>query len=107
MHPSDSDGLSYAIGLTGAWLRVNDQYVGTLYVYLRDAGLRICTLTDSAAFLVSPDEEALYTRYIDEILHSVDLETVTRKKIRAELEEKLGGKDLSTQKVSHLQAPVP
>ena len=99
MHSSDSDGFSHAIGHIWAWLRVNDQYVGTLYVYLRDAGPRICALTDSAAFLVSPDEEALYTRYIDEILHSVDLETVTRKKIRAELEDKLGGKDLSSQKV--------
>ncbi|KAK7960351.1 hypothetical protein PG988_011565 [Apiospora saccharicola] len=56
-------------------------------------------LTDSSApRLVSSEEEALYTRYIDEILHSVDLETVTRKKIRAELEDKLGGKDLSSQK---------
>ncbi|KAK6838119.1 hypothetical protein PG987_006400 [Apiospora arundinis] len=49
---------------------------------------------------IIPDEEALYTRYIDEILHSVDLETVTRKKIRAELEDKLGGKDLSSQKAA-------
>ncbi|KAK7937236.1 Upstream activation factor subunit spp27 [Apiospora aurea] len=49
---------------------------------------------------LSSTEEALYTRYIDEILHSVDLETVTRKKIRAELEDKLGGKDLSSQKAA-------
>ncbi|KAK8109277.1 hypothetical protein PG984_015078 [Apiospora sp. TS-2023a] len=49
---------------------------------------------------LSSEEEALYTRYIDEILHSVDLETVTRKKIRAELEDKLGGKDLSSQKAA-------
>ncbi|KAK8075941.1 hypothetical protein PG994_003213 [Apiospora phragmitis] len=49
---------------------------------------------------LSSSEEALYTRYIDEILHSVDLETVTRKKIRAELEDKLGGKDLSSQKAA-------
>ncbi|KAK8091483.1 hypothetical protein PG997_001844 [Apiospora hydei] len=49
---------------------------------------------------LSSSEETLYTRYIDEILHSVDLETVTRKKIRAELEDKLGGKDLSSQKAA-------
>jgi hypothetical protein len=48
---------------------------------------------------VSVEEEAQYTRYIDDILNEVNLETVTRKAIRAELENKLGGKDLTEQKV--------
>ena len=49
--------------------------------------------------LVSAEEEAQYTRYIDDILNEVNLETVTRKAIRAGLENKLGGKDLTEQKV--------
>ena len=49
--------------------------------------------------LVTAEEEAQYTRYIDDILNEVNLETVTRKAIRAELENKLGGKDLTEQKV--------
>lgn len=48
---------------------------------------------------MSAEEEAQYTRYIDDILNEVNLETVTRKAIRAELENKLGGKDLTEQKV--------
>ncbi|KAI1329239.1 DEK C terminal domain-containing protein [Xylariaceae sp. FL0255] len=47
---------------------------------------------------LTAEEEARYTSIIDGILATVDLETVTRKKIRAGLEEALGGKDLSDQK---------
>lgn len=49
---------------------------------------------------LSAEEEAQYTRYIDDILNEVNLETVTRKAIRAELENKLGGKDLTEQKAA-------
>ena len=55
--------------------------------------------------LVSAEEEAQYTRYIDDILNEVNLETVTRKAIRAELENKLGGKDLTEQKVCRPEDP--
>lgn len=47
---------------------------------------------------MTDDERATYTRIIDDILASADLETVTRKKIRQGLEEAVG-KDLSDQKV--------
>lgn len=56
-------------------------------------------LTPSA---VTPEEENQYTKIIDGILKTVDLETVTRKKIRMGLESALGGKDLSDQKVHRL-----
>ncbi|AEO60084.1 hypothetical protein MYCTH_2308924 [Thermothelomyces thermophilus ATCC 42464] len=46
---------------------------------------------------LTDDERATYTRIIDDILASADLETVTRKKIRQGLEEAVG-KDLSDQK---------
>ncbi|KXJ85912.1 hypothetical protein Micbo1qcDRAFT_190754 [Microdochium bolleyi] len=47
---------------------------------------------------LSAEDERHYTQIIDGILSSVDLETVTRKKIRSSLEAALGGKDLSDQK---------
>jgi upstream activation factor subunit UAF30 len=47
---------------------------------------------------VSDEERVAYTRIIDDILASADLETVTRKKIRQALEEAID-KDLSEQKV--------
>jgi hypothetical protein len=50
--------------------------------------------------IVSAEEQTRYTQIIDGILATVNLETVTRKKIRAGLETALGGKDLSEQKVS-------
>lgn len=56
------------------------------------------TLTPVPA--VSAEDETRYTQIIDGILATVNLETVTRKKIRAGLEAALGGKDLSAQKVS-------
>jgi len=49
---------------------------------------------------VSAQERANYSAMIDGILETSDLQTVTRKKIRAALEAKLGGTDLSAQKVS-------
>jgi upstream activation factor subunit UAF30 len=52
---------------------------------------------------VTDEERATYTRVIDGVLASVDLETVTRKKIRQGLEEAVD-KDLSSQKV---RAAVP
>ncbi len=48
---------------------------------------------------VTNEERVAYTRIIDGILASADLETVTRKKIRQGLEEAID-KDLSEQKVS-------
>ncbi|KAH7027238.1 DEK C terminal domain-containing protein [Microdochium trichocladiopsis] len=47
---------------------------------------------------LSPEDEKHYTQIIDGILSTVDLETVTRKKIRSGLEAALGGKDLSDHK---------
>lgn len=47
---------------------------------------------------VTDAEAATYTRIIDGILASADLDTVTRKKIRQGLEEAID-KDLSDQKV--------
>ena len=47
---------------------------------------------------VTDEERGAYTRIIDGILASADLETVTRKKIRQGLEEAID-KDLSEQKV--------
>ena len=49
---------------------------------------------------MTPEEESQYTKIIDGILKTVDLETVTRKKIRVGLESALGGKDLTDNKVS-------
>lgn len=48
---------------------------------------------------VSSDERERYTRIIDDILATADLETISRKKVRQALEGRLGGKDLSEQKV--------
>lgn len=47
---------------------------------------------------MTSEEENQYTKIIDGILQTVDLETVTRKKIRMGLESALGGKDLGDQK---------
>ncbi|KEY67052.1 hypothetical protein S40285_03113 [Stachybotrys chlorohalonatus IBT 40285] len=47
---------------------------------------------------LNADELAKYTSIIDAILSTSDLETITRKNIRAALETALGGKDLSEQK---------
>ncbi|OAQ59370.1 SWIB/MDM2 domain-containing protein [Pochonia chlamydosporia 170] len=47
---------------------------------------------------VSSDERERYTRIIDDILATADLETISRKKVRQALEGRLGGKDLSEQK---------
>ncbi|EMR67386.1 hypothetical protein MGN70_010138 [Eutypa lata] len=47
---------------------------------------------------LTSEEENQYTKIIDGILQTVDLETVTRKKIRMGLESALGGKDLGDQK---------
>ncbi len=47
---------------------------------------------------MTDEETGAYTRIIDGILASADLETVTRKKIRQGLEEAID-KDLSAQKV--------
>lgn len=47
---------------------------------------------------LSLEDEKHYTQIIDGILSTVDLETVTRKKIRSGLEAALGGKDLSDHK---------
>ncbi|KAH8645524.1 hypothetical protein BX600DRAFT_166613 [Xylariales sp. PMI_506] len=49
---------------------------------------------------LSPEEESRYTEIIDNILATANLETVSRKKIRAGLEAALGGKDLSDQKAA-------
>ncbi len=49
---------------------------------------------------MTSEEESQYVKIIDGILKTVDLETVTRKKIRMGLETALGGKDLTDQKVS-------
>ncbi|KAI0391108.1 DEK C terminal domain-containing protein, partial [Xylariaceae sp. FL0594] len=46
------------------------------------------------------EEEIRYTKIIDGILATVDLETVTRKKIRSGLQDALGGKDLSNHKLA-------
>lgn len=47
---------------------------------------------------MTAEEEATYTRIIDSILATADLQTVTRKKIRQGLEAAVD-KDLSDQKV--------
>ncbi|KAL2201686.1 SWIB/MDM2 domain protein [Sarocladium strictum] len=47
---------------------------------------------------LNPEERQRYTRIIDGILATADLETITRKKIRQGLELSLGGTDLSEQK---------
>ncbi|KAG5982508.1 hypothetical protein E4U55_001816 [Claviceps digitariae] len=44
------------------------------------------------------DERRCYTKIIDDILATADLETISRKKVRQGLEARLGGKDLSDQK---------
>ncbi|KAI1814667.1 DEK C terminal domain-containing protein [Poronia punctata] len=49
---------------------------------------------------LTAEEQVRYTSIIDGILAKVDLETVTRKAIRSGLEEALGGKDLSEQKIA-------
>jgi upstream activation factor subunit UAF30 len=51
---------------------------------------------------VTAEEEADFTRIIDGILSTADLETVTRKKIREGLETAIG-RDLSEQKVRRLE----
>jgi len=56
-------------------------------------------VSDSLEITVTAEEEIRYTQIIDGILATVDLETVTRKKIRSGLQDALGGKDLSDQKV--------
>jgi hypothetical protein len=48
---------------------------------------------------VSADEIEQYTKIIDGILATADLATVSRKKVRQALEQKLGGRDLTDQKV--------
>jgi upstream activation factor subunit UAF30 len=48
---------------------------------------------------VTTEELERYTAIIDDILETSDLETISRKKIRQGLENKLGGQDLSEQKV--------
>lgn len=48
---------------------------------------------------VASDEQQRYTEIIDNILATADLETISRKKVRQGLETRLGGKDLSVQKV--------
>lgn len=53
---------------------------------------------------MTDEERATYTRVIDGVLASVDLETVTRKKIRQGLEEAVD-KDLSSQKVRAMPSP--
>lgn len=55
---------------------------------------------------MTPDERLLYTSIIDGILNTADLTTVTRKKIRAGLENGMGGKDLSAQKVAPSLLPI-
>lgn len=47
---------------------------------------------------MTAEEKETYTRIIDDILATADLQTVTRKKIRQGLEEAID-KDLSEQKV--------
>lgn len=47
---------------------------------------------------MTPEEESEFTRIIDAILATADLQTVTRKKIRQGLEAALG-KELTEQKV--------
>ncbi|KAI1120851.1 DEK C terminal domain-containing protein [Nemania abortiva] len=47
---------------------------------------------------LTADEEARYTKIIDRILATADLETVTRKKIRLGLQAELGGRDLNEQR---------
>lgn len=69
-------------------------------LFLFDSGifqLRGTVLTNRCA--VTKDEEVQYTSIIDSILATADLNTVTRKKIRAGLQMALGGKDLSDHKV--------
>ena len=48
---------------------------------------------------MTTEELERYTAIIDDILETSDLETISRKKIRQGLENKLGGQDLSEQKV--------
>lgn len=48
---------------------------------------------------VSSEERERYTKIIDDILATADLETISRKKVRQSLEIRLGGQDLSEQKV--------
>lgn len=48
---------------------------------------------------MASDEQQRYTEIIDNILATADLETISRKKVRQGLETRLGGKDLSVQKV--------
>ncbi|KAG6008093.1 hypothetical protein E4U21_004974 [Claviceps maximensis] len=47
---------------------------------------------------LASDERQRYTKIIDDILATADLETISRKKVRQGLESRLGGKDLSEQK---------
>lgn len=54
---------------------------------------------NSMLLAVTPDEQERYTEIIDDILATADLETISRKKVRQALEGRLGGKDLSEQKV--------
>lgn len=51
------------------------------------------------ATAVSSEERERYTKIIDDILATADLETISRKKVRQSLESRLGGQDLSEQKV--------
>lgn len=55
---------------------------------------------DNMSVPLTPEEERRYTQIIDGILATVDLETVTRKKIRDGLSAALGGKDLTEQKAA-------
>ncbi|KAJ8116977.1 hypothetical protein ONZ43_g4311 [Nemania bipapillata] len=47
---------------------------------------------------LTSEEETRYTKIIDRILATADLETVTRKKIRLGLQAELGGRDLNEQR---------
>jgi hypothetical protein len=56
--------------------------------------------------IVSNSEEKKFAAIIDAILETADLETISQRKVRQALEGRLGGRDLSDQKVRSLPVPA-
>lgn len=64
-------------------------------------------LTPTSIFpTVSNSEEKKFAAIIDAILETADLETISQRKVRQALEGRLGGRDLSDQKVRSLPVPA-
>lgn len=67
---------------------------------------RAAALTSIPPSAVPPEQEAAYSAIIDSILQSSDLETVSAKRIRKGLQERVDY-DISHQKVGSLMPPPP